>query len=37
MRAHHHNFAETDVKMMRTYYNEQYQGYPAEALSKHKN
>lgn len=24
MRAHHHTFAETDVKMMRTYYNEQY-------------
>lgn len=24
MRAHHHNFAESDHKMMQTHYNQQY-------------
>lgn len=37
MRAHHHNFAETQAKMMQTHYNAQYQGYPQESLLQSKN
>ena len=32
MRAHHHTFAETGPKPMRTYYTEQYQAYPQQDL-----
>ena len=32
MRAHHHDFAESKNKIMRTFYNEQYQQYDASKI-----
>jgi hypothetical protein len=33
MRAHHHHFAESNNKIMRTLYNEQYRAYANEEVS----